>query len=208
MRNIDQANGSVKWAMATLPSAPCEEDAHKISSQKPYKLCKLKVNSTSLGTLISFTMPRNLSPRKLLNLIQEANAEHEGTDPLDLIPGDKSATERDLRPDLMRQPGMFNVFEADTTYTFTILKSSGNLNRVCQEDYLMAKSLKPVDTWIIFIGSALCWDKSRLDLFQGYSVRCRQGQILSYYNNCFTLRLDCFPGSQDPRVLIAGAQLE
>lgn len=145
---------------------------------KPSDMCNLDVTQTALGTQVSFTIPKGMSGKAVLALIEKANPKAEGDGvvwPGSALLGDKGLN------DVAKQ------------YTFTVCTRSNNLDRNGQGRYLKENDLEWTDRAVLTLGAALFRDKMGFpenradigtandsgDLFKGNWVRARSGALTS-----------------------------
>lgn len=148
---------------------------------KPSDICNLEVTQIALGTQCSFTIPKGMSGKAVLALIEKANPRAEGDGVV--WPGSV----------LLDDKGLNEVAREDKKYTFTVCTRSNNLDRNGQGHYLKDNDLEWTDRAILTLGAALFRDKVGFpenrsdigtandsgDLFKGNWVRARSGALAS-----------------------------
>jgi hypothetical protein len=162
---------------------------------KPSDMCNLGVAQTALGTECSFTIPKGMSGKAVLALIERANPRAEGDGVV--CPNSK----------LLAGRGLDDVAKNDIRCTFTVCARTDDYNRSRQGSYLIDHDLKWTDRVVLTLGAALFRDKMGFpenrsdigtandsgDLFKGKSVRARFGYLVSKAHG---LQDDC--GWDDP----------
>ena len=149
---------------------------------KPSDMCNLEITQTTLGTECSFTIPKGMSGKAVLALIERANPRGKG--------------DGVVWPDseLLNDKGLNDVAKEDRQYTFTVCARSNNLDRNGQGRYLKEQGLEWTDRAVLTLGAALFRDKMGFpenrsdigtandsgDLFKGNWVRARSGALTSH----------------------------
>jgi len=149
---------------------------------KSSDMCNLGVTQTALGTECSFTIPKGMSGKAVLALIERANPRAEG----DGVVWPSS--------ELLNDKGLNDVAKEDRKYTFTVCTRSNNLDRNGEGRYLKENNLEWTDRAVLTLGAALFRDKMGFpaerseigtasdqgDLFKGLVVRARSGALASH----------------------------
>ena len=183
------------------------ETASQKTAVKPSDLCNLQVSKTALGTEVTFTIPKGMSGKEVVELIEKANPRQ---------PGDGVVYPQS---NLLTDEGLNTKVAEDTKYTFTVCEKSYNRTRREQEAYLADNSLTAVPRFVVTVGAALYRDregfpedrgsigtnKDNGDLFKSKWVRARSGGVMSDGDG---LDADyALDGSAGDRVVVAGAPL-
>jgi hypothetical protein len=176
----------------------------------PHKMCNLKVLKIALGTQVTFTIPKGMSGKMVLDAIEKSNPRSPG----DGVVQPESA--------LLKDAGLSDIVAEDTKYTTTVCFNSSYRNRNQQASYLKDNGLGFTDRWITTVAAALYRDangfpenrskigtsKDKGDLFKGLVARARSGVVGSTNRGvsadfCFSCRDAFFDGY----VIAAGSSL-
>lgn len=172
---------------ATMPDTDerikiVEETPHK---EAPHKMCNLKIKQVAFGTQVTFTIPKGMSGKMVLDAIERANPRPPGA-------GIVSPDSFNL---LLKDAGLNKVVAENTEFTTTLCFDSNFRNRSEQAIYLRNKGLGFTDRWILTVAAALCKDANGLlpagstdigtskdngDLFKGKVVRAGVGSLYTF----------------------------
>ena len=149
---------------------------------KPSNLFSLEVTNVALGTHVSFTIPKGMSGKMVLDLIEKANPRAHGHG----VVWAKSG--------LLDDAGLENAVGESTKFTFTVCTNFVDKTPPQQESYLAANDLGPVPRWVLTVGAALFRDQNGFpekgfdigtegdngDLFKGKVVMTASGSVTSH----------------------------
>jgi len=178
---------------------------------KPSNLCGLQVTDIDLGTQVSFTIPKGMSGRAVIDLIEKANPRSPRS-PQEGVVSPSSA--------LLKDSGLNDTVSEDTKYTFVVCTKANFRTRGQHDTYLAENGLDSVPRWVLTVGAALFRDQKGFptdrsnigtaqdegDLFKGQVVRARSGAVASHDHRGLDER-DCLDGGDNGWVVVAGVPL-
>jgi len=191
--------------LVLLPEGEKSKGVVAEATVAPHKLCNLEVQEIALGTQVTFTIPKGMSGKMVLDAIEKANPRAEG----DGVVWPDSA--------LLKDVGLSDIVDQDTKYTTTVCFNSNNRNRSEQATYLKDNGLGFTDRWITTVAAALYRDangfpedrfeigtsKDKGDLFKGKVARARSGAVGSYADGVYAYSDNVGPRFAD--VVAAGS---